>query len=123
MRITYRIRTDGDIRLGYAADQIILNWSRDEMELRVNGGPVDRQHVTGGGSIPKNEFLTVVQTVLPDRMIITVNGIERAVWKADFSEVDEQVRVFPHQSTISVKKIVVEPGVEVAQVREKKKRG
>ena len=84
VRITYEIETDGDVRLGYGADQIILNWSRDEKELRVNGGPVDGQHVHGGGFIPKNEKVIITQTVLANQMTISVNNVERAAWSADF---------------------------------------
>ena len=109
VQITYELQTDGDVRLGYAADQIILNWSRNEQELRVNGGPVDGQHVKGGGFISKNELVTITQTVLADRMTIEVNGVERASWQGKFSKIREQIRVFPHQSNIVVKQILVQP--------------
>ena len=108
LKITYRLKTDNDIRLGYGADQIILNWGMNHQELRIDGGPANKQHVKGGGHVPKNEFLTLTQIILPDRMTLSVNGAERASWEADFSKVHQQIRIFPHRSTITVKKILVE---------------
>jgi hypothetical protein len=41
-------------------------------------------------------------------MRLTVNGIERADWKADFSKVNSQIRIWGGKGrTISVKEITV----------------
>jgi hypothetical protein len=108
LRITYRMKTDNDIRLSFGADQIIFNWGMDHTELRIDGGPANKQHVKGGGQIPKNEWITIVQLVTPDSMSLAVNGAERARWEADFSKVRKQIRLFPHRSNITLQSIRLE---------------
>ena len=110
VRITYVAKTNGnDLRIAYAANQIILNWKDNPQELRIDGGPADGRHVAGGGKIPKSTFVTIVQEVTPTQMTISVDGIRRAIWNADFSKVDEQIRVFPNESTVTVHSLTVEP--------------
>lgn len=109
VRITYVVKTDStNIRLGYAADQIIFNWEQDKAQLRIDGGPAAGRHVHGAGGIPLNKFVTIIQEVTPQRMTVSVNGVERASWKADFSKVDEQVRVFTAGANLTIRSIHAE---------------
>ncbi len=108
LRITYVAKTNTtDLRIGYAANQIIFNWKDSPQELRIDGGPANGRHVQGGGKIPKGTFVTIVQDVTPTRMTISVDGVIRATWDADFSGVNEQIRVFPNNSTVTVHSITV----------------
>ena len=52
VEITVEAKTDStDLRLAYAANQIIFNWRDLPNQLRVDGGP-SVQHKTGAGAIP-----------------------------------------------------------------------
>src|SRR5215469_12474481 len=54
VEITVVAKTDStNLRLGYAADQIIFNWEMDRSQLRVDGGPANGLHKDGAGRIPK----------------------------------------------------------------------
>lgn len=109
VEITYVIKTTStNIRFSYAADQIIFNWEVDPTDLRIGGGPVGGQHKPSAGKVPKNEYVTIVQTVLPTEMRLSVNGIERALWKANFKDVNSQIRIWGGKGrTISVKSVTV----------------
>jgi hypothetical protein len=109
IEITYVVMTNStNIRFSYAAEHIIFNWEVDRSDLRIWGGPASGKHKPSAGKVPANEFVTIVQTVLPNEMRLSVNGIERATWKADFSKVDNQIRIWGGKGrTISVKEITV----------------
>src|SRR5262245_15286483 len=48
VEITIVAKTDStNLRMGYAADQVIFNWELDGSQLRVDGGPADGRHVKG----------------------------------------------------------------------------
>lgn len=109
IRITYVAKTNStDIRIGYAATQIIFNWRDDQAQLRIDGGPANGRHLHGAGKVPKNTFVTIVQEVTPTRMTLSVDGVQRASWDGDFSKVNEQVRVFPGDSVVTVRSIHAE---------------
>src|SRR5580698_6122245 len=60
VEITVVAKTDStNLRLVYAADQIIFNWELDPTQLRVDGGPANGRHKRGAGGIPVNQFVTV----------------------------------------------------------------
>lgn len=41
-------KTDStNLRIGYAADQVIFNWERSQQHLRVDGGPANGKHKAG----------------------------------------------------------------------------
>ena len=107
LAITYVLKTTNEVRLRYAADQIIFNWKNEKTELRIDGGPVTRQHRQGAGAIPVNKFITIRQVVLPDRMTISVDGKERSSWQADFSNVNQEIGIKPYGSTVLVKQVLV----------------
>ena len=56
VEITVVAKTDStNLRLAYAADQVIFNWELDESQLRVDGGPANGQHRPGAGHIPAGQ--------------------------------------------------------------------
>src|SRR4051812_17889225 len=54
--IIIEAKTDStDLRMSYAANQVIFNWSNGRNELRVDGGPANGKHKPGAGLIPANK--------------------------------------------------------------------
>ena len=108
LSITYLLKTDDQVRLRYAAEEIIFNWEVAKSNLRVGGGPVHNQHRPGKGAIPVNTFITIHQVVLADKMTISVDGEERGSWEGDFSKVKQNITIMPHSgSTVWVKQVLV----------------
>lgn len=57
VEITIVARTDStNLRIAYAADQIIFNWENNEDQLRVDGGPANGHHTDGAGRIPAGKY-------------------------------------------------------------------
>src|ERR1700677_2798395 len=53
VEITVLAKTDStNLRLAYAADQVIFNWELNQAQLRIDGGPADGLHKYGVGHIP-----------------------------------------------------------------------
>ncbi len=108
LEIIYVLKTNDQLRLRYAADQIIFNWETRKTELRIDGGPAHQQHRPGLGTIPVNQFITIRQVVLPDKMTIFVDGEERTTWQGDFSKVKQEIGIMAyHNSTVWVKQVLV----------------
>ncbi|MEO6788919.1 MAG: hypothetical protein ABI318_22585, partial [Chthoniobacteraceae bacterium] len=106
--ITYVLKTSDQVRLRYAAEQIIFNWEKKKTELRIDGGPAASQHRQGVGTIPVNQFITIRQVVLPDKMTISVDGEERASWQGDFTKVKQEIGIMAFKgSIVSVKQVLV----------------
>src|ERR1035438_8925428 len=60
VEITIVAKTDStNLRIAYAADQVIFNWEGDPTQLRVDGGPADGLHEAGSGGIPRGKFVTI----------------------------------------------------------------
>ena len=48
IEITIVAKTDStNLRIGYAAKQVIFNWEEDQAQLRIDGGPNDGDHQPG----------------------------------------------------------------------------
>lgn len=106
IEITYVIRTEeNNIRLGYAASEIIFNWEENPEQLRVGGGPAGGMHVDGAGSVRPRRFETITQIVLPDRMILKVGNRVRAEFPADFSGIFEEIGVRAVDSQLTVQEV------------------
>ena len=86
--------TSTNIRLSYAANQIIFNWEMNPDELRIDGGPANGQHKKGGGRVPVNEWVGMELVVRADEMVIYVDGQERQRVRADFSKVKEPLTLW-----------------------------
>jgi PKD domain len=101
-------RTDStNLRLAYAANQVIFNWEGNGNQLRIDGGPADGHHKSGAGAIPKDKDVTIQWVVTPSMQSIYVDGILRFTHTGDYSQIDRPVWVFPYQSKVTVKSIRV----------------
>ena len=95
-----------NIRIAYAADQIIFNWEINPDQMRIDGGPANGRHTDGAGRIPVKQWVTIELTVLPDSMRILTDGKQRFFTNADFSQVNQSLTIFPQNgSTIKVKSV------------------
>ena len=111
VEITIVAKTDStNLRIAYAADQVIFNWERNPDQLRVNGGPAEGLHKAGAGGIPAGKFVTIRWQVTPDHQAIYVDDELRFEHSGDYSNLNRCVSVFPAVgSKITVKSISVKP--------------
>jgi len=102
-------KTDStNLRLAYAADQIIFNWEMNRSQLRVDGGPADGLHKPGAGNIPVGKYVTIRWVVTSAHQAIYVDGSLRFEHDGDYSHINRPVSVFPaNGSTVTVKSITV----------------
>jgi hypothetical protein len=102
-------RTDStNIRIKYAATQIIFDWEVNPDQLRVDGGPANGRHKNGAGYIKPGDWATIDLLVLPDSLSITVNGQERYRTSADFSEIDQPFGLFTiGNAVLQIKSLLV----------------
>jgi hypothetical protein len=108
IEIQYVLKTDSQVRPGFAAAQIIFNWEVNRSELRIEGGPVGGQHRPGVGGIPTKQLINIKQVVLPDVMSVAVDGHERTRWQADFRGVNEPITVRgTHGATVQLRQVLV----------------
>jgi hypothetical protein len=102
-------KTDStNLRIGYAADQVIFNWEEDRSQLRVDGGPAGGQHIQGAGEIPKDKYVTIKWVVTPRHQAIYVDDQLRFENCGDYAELKKPVSVFPAGgSVVTVKSITI----------------
>lgn len=96
-----------DLRLGYAAEQMIFNWENNQHQLRVDGGPAGGKHKMGAGLIPANRYVTIKWVVLPNKQSVYVDDELRYEHEGDYSALNEPVTVFAHKAKVSLKSIKV----------------
>jgi len=111
VEITVVAKTDStNLRLSYAADQIIFNWELNPSQLRVDGGPANGLHKDGAGQIPKNKYVTIKWVVTTTHQSIYVDGRLRYQHQGDYSQIVRRVSVFPaNGSVVTVKSMTVKP--------------
>jgi hypothetical protein len=111
IEITVVAKTDStNLRLAYAANQIIFNWEINPYQLRVDGGPANGLHKDDAGHIPKNKYVTVQWVVTTTHQSIYVDGQLRYRHDGDYSQIDRQVSVFPaNGSTVTIKSVTIKP--------------
>ena len=107
VEITIVAKTESNLRMAYAADQVIFNWAHNPTQLRMDGGPADGQHKYGAGQIPKNKFVTIKWIVRPDQQDIFVDGELRLQHRGNYSAIDRPVSVFCEKSKVAVTSIKV----------------
>lgn len=107
--ILIEAKTDStNLRIGYAADQIIFNWEGSRHQLRVDGGPARGQHKNGAGLIPTNRYVTIRWLVTPEKQSVFVDGQLRFEHKGDYSKIHHPVSVYSAAgSEVTVKSIKV----------------
>ena len=110
VEITLVAKTDStNLRLAYAADQVIFNWELDPNQLRVDGGPANGLHQSGQGHIPVNKYVTVKWLVSTTNQTIYVDGQRRFQHEGNYSEINRRAAVFPAEgSTVTVKSFNVQ---------------
>ncbi|TLD70142.1 hypothetical protein FEM03_13185 [Phragmitibacter flavus] len=95
IEILVEAKTDStNLRLSYAADQLIFNWERDRHQLRVDGGPANGRHKFGAGYIPENKYVKIRWVVTKDKQSIYVNEELRFEHSGDYGDIDKPVTVF-----------------------------
>ncbi len=110
VEITIIAKTDStNIRMGYAADQIIFNWEVKPEQLRVDGGPANGKHKNGAGLVPTDQYVTIKWLVTDKKQVIRVDDQIRFEHEGDYSKVNKPVRVFSNRSKVSVKHFEVKP--------------
>jgi hypothetical protein len=109
VEITIVAKTDStNLRMAYAADQVIFNWEMDREQLRIDGGPANGLHKAGAGNIPMGTFVTIRWLVTPKHQAIYVNDELRFEHDGDYSHLNNCVSVFPAAgSQVAVKAIKV----------------
>jgi hypothetical protein len=109
VEITIVAKTDStNLRIGYAADQMIFNWEENLDQLRVDGGPAGSRQVDGAGRIPKDTFVTIKWLVTPEHQAAYVDGRLRFEHCGSYAEIDRPVSVFPASgSSVTVKSITI----------------
>jgi hypothetical protein len=102
-------KTDStNLRLSYAADEVIFNWENDREQLRVDGGPANGLHQAGKGNLPENEYVTIRWIVTPLHQAIYVNDELRFEHAGDYSHLDRPVSITPAVgSVVTVKSLKV----------------
>ena len=99
-----------DLRIGYAADQIIFNWEKDQTQFRIDGGPAAGHYKPGAGGIPKNKFVTIRWRVTPTKQSIFVDDELRFEDEGDYSKINNPISVFTIRSSkVEVQSIKVAP--------------
>jgi hypothetical protein len=108
--VTFRIllKPDGkDLRLAFAADQVIFNWEMRPTELRLDGGPANGQHVPGAGALPAGQWAGIEWIVKPTEMILYVNGEERSRTKGDFTKINKPLTITSYGGETTVKSVMI----------------
>jgi hypothetical protein len=96
-----------NLRISYAADQVIFNWEGNQNQLRIDGGPASGQHKLGAGGIPKNKYVTIRWVVTPKGQSIYVDDALRFEHEGDYSKINNPIGVFSKGSEVMVKSIKV----------------
>ena len=109
VEITLIAKTDStNLRMGYAADQIIFNWEGDMDQLRVDGGPAHGLNKVGAGRIPQKEYVTIKWLVTTTNQTIHVDRELRFEHAGDYSQINKHISVWPALgSTVTVKSLAV----------------
>jgi hypothetical protein len=108
VQITIVAKTDStDLRIGYAANEVIFNWSVNPQQLRVDGGSANGQHKAGAGKIPTNKYVTIKWVVTTTKQSIYVDDEMRFEHSGDYSKIDNPVSVLSNNSKVTAKTIRV----------------
>lgn len=104
--VTFRIvvmTSEKDLRLGFAARQIIFNWEMNHDDLRVDGGPPNGKHKPGAGRLPSEQWVTIEFVVNPDELVLSVDGVERHRVKANYTKIDEPLSITAQNGEVKIK--------------------
>lgn len=108
VEITIVGKTDfNNLRIGYAANQVIFNWEGNRNELRIDGGPANGLHKPGAGTIPAKKYVTIKWVVTADKQAIYVDDKLRYEHSGDYSKINNPISVISNGSEVTVKTIKV----------------
>jgi hypothetical protein len=108
VQITIVAKTDStNLRIGYAASQVIFNWEVDPQQLRIDGGPANGQHKAGAGKVRTNKYVTIKWVVTASKQSIYVDDELRFEHSGDYSKIDNPVSVLSNKSTVTARTIRV----------------
>jgi hypothetical protein len=107
--ILIEAKTDStNIRMSYAANQVIFNWEVNRNELRVDGGPASGKHKAGAGLIPTSRYVSIRWVVTLKKQSIYVDDKLRYEHEGDYSKINAPISIFPaHGSEVTVRAIKV----------------
>lgn len=94
-----------DLRIGYAANQMIFNWEVRPNELRIDGGPADKIYTPKMGEFPMKKFAVIRWVVTEDRQTISVDGKQRFEHRGNYSSIDRPITILAHGSEVTVRSI------------------
>ena len=111
VEITIVARTDStNLRISYAATQVIFNWELNPDELRVDGGPANGDNQPGKGQIPINKDVTIRWVVTQDSQQIYVNDDLRFEHHGDYARLNNPISIFSGAgSKVTVTSIKTQP--------------
>ena len=108
VQITIVAKTDStDLRIGYAANEVIFNWSVNPQQLRIDGGLANGQHKAGAGKIPTNKYVTIKWVVTASKQSIYVDDELRFEHSGDYSKIDNPVSILSNKSKVTARTIRV----------------
>jgi hypothetical protein len=112
LRIDLVAKTENDnLRLFFGdRGEVIFNWELNGRELRVHD-PATGAHkgFAGKGAIKPNQWAAITWLIEPKRMVIAVDGEQRAVIEGDYAAVRGNAGVGAVDSTVTVKSWRVAP--------------
>lgn len=111
VEILIEAKTDStNLRVGYAADQVIFNWEGAQHQLRVDGGPAGPSVKDGAGLVPVDKYVTIRWVVTKGKQSIYVDDELRFEHTGDYSRIDSPISIFSaHGSNVTVKSIKTRP--------------
>jgi hypothetical protein len=109
VEITIVARTSSQLRLAYAADQVIFNWEEAPTELRIDGGQANGRHQPGRGQIPIDTDVTIRWIVTQDSQQIYVDDDLRFEHHGDYTRLNAPISIWGPNSKVTVASIKTKP--------------
>ena len=108
--IAFRVKAktnSTNLRLSYVEKEIIFNWEAGFDTLHIQGGPLEWFDEERAGQVPVNEWVTIDLIYQRDSFAIDVDGCNRLIGVADFSQSNQPFSVFQGaNSTVHVKSVL-----------------
>jgi hypothetical protein len=102
VQIKYEVKVrDQNLRIYFGRAQIIFNWEMNRSEMRINEPVAASASTVGGkGEIPVNKWVTVLWTITGSRMVVSVDGEERASTEGPYEGIWGRIGVGTHGSSM-----------------------
>jgi hypothetical protein len=112
VRIDLVARTEKDnLRLHFGEKgEVIFNWELKGSELRIHHPVTGAHHgIPGAGALKPGQWATITWLIEPNRMVVAVDGKQRAVLEGDFAGVRGKAGFGAVDSVVTVKSWRVAP--------------